>query len=307
MSMQRKCPICASNDVAYFSTANDVEYFTTPESFDFFRCSECDILFLDPMPFDKLDEIYPKNYYSFHVSKGRSIAQRVKQLLDDRTFSALTKDIAGPRLSALDVGGGSGWLLNDLKRADPRVDRTHVVDLDSRAEKIAQENGHVYHLTTFEKLETNERFDVILMLNLIEHVTDPIGVLRKAKSLLKPGGRVWIKTPNFDSWDARLFKHRSWGGFHTPRHFVLFTKDSLVKHCQAAGFTVASSEYTQGSPFWTVSAINELRKLGISRVSAERPSIEHPLTPALHLFFAAFDFIRMPFSKTSQVNIHLTV
>jgi hypothetical protein len=31
------------------------------------------------------------------------------------------------------------------------------------------------------------------------------------------------------------------------------------------------------------------------------------LTPVLHLFFAAFDFIRMPFSKTSQVNIHLTV
>ena len=43
------------------------------------------------------------------------------------------------------------------------------------------------------------------------------------------------------------------------------------------------------------------------RLKAARPSIESPLTPPFHIIFAAFDFLRMPFAKTSQVNIHLTV
>jgi 2-polyprenyl-3-methyl-5-hydroxy-6-metoxy-1,4-benzoquinol methylase len=187
----------------------------------------------------------------------------IKQFLDDRTFVALTCDVKGPSLTALDVGGGSGWLLNDLKRADPRVNRTTVVDIDPRAEEIARANGHDYHLTTFEQFDTNERFDIIPMLNLIEHVTDPLAVLRKAKELLRPGGRIWIKTPNYDALDACIFKNRSWGGFHTPRHFVLFTRNSLIRHCEAAGFTVAYCSYTQGAPFWTVSAVNERESLAL--------------------------------------------
>ena len=306
MSAAPNCPICARARGSYYATARDIEYFTSSDDFTFYRCDQCDVLFLDPMPFDRLDEIYPANYYSFHVDAERSIAQRIKRFLDERAFVALTHDIQGSNLSALDVGGGSGWLLNDLKRADRRVDRTAVVDIDARAEDIARASGHAYHLTTFEKFETEDRFDVILMLNLIEHVTDPMAVLRKGKQLLRPGGRIWIKTPNFDALDARVFRNRSWGGYHTPRHFVLFTRDSLVRHCEAAGFKVVHCAYTQGAPFWTVSMINELRKLGVCSVSAKRPSIEHPLTPLFQIGFAALDFLRMPFSKTSQVNIHLT-
>ncbi len=178
--------------------------------------------------------------------------------------------------------------------------------LDARAEEIAHANGHAFHLTTFETFETDERFDIILMLNIIEHVTDPMAVLHKAKKLLRPGGRLWIKTPNFDALDAHLFKNRSWGGYHAPRHFVLFTKDSLSRHCRAAGFSVVRCAYTQGAPFWTINIINELRNLGLCKVSAARPSVEHPLTPWLQIVFAAVDFLRMPFSKTSQVNILLT-
>lgn len=306
MNATPACPICARSRSSFYATSRDIEYFSSADDFTFYRCLDCDVLFLDPMPSDRLDEIYPGNYYSFHIDAERSVAQRIKRFLDERTFAALTRDITGTRLAALDIGGGSGWLLNDLKRADPRVNQTAVVDIDPRAESIARANGHAYHLTTFENFETDDRFDVILMLNLVEHVIDPMAVLRKAKQLLRPGGRIWIKTPNFDSLDARLFRNRSWGGYHTPRHFVLFTRDSLVRHCEAAGFKVAHCSYTQGAPFWTVSMIDELRKLGLCNVSAKRPSIEHPLTPLFHIGFAALDFLRMPFSKTSQINIHLT-
>jgi 2-polyprenyl-3-methyl-5-hydroxy-6-metoxy-1,4-benzoquinol methylase len=303
----KSCPICAKSGAAVFATAHDIEYFTSPDPFRFYRCDECDVLFISPMLSDRLSEIYPPNYYSFKPSEKDSLALKVKRFLDRRTFKSLTGQLSGKTLSALDVGGGSGWLLDGLKKADPRVGYTAVVDIDPGAEAPARANGHEYHLTTIEGLKTDRKFDLILMLNLIEHVPDPLGVLEKAKTLLNPGGLIWIKTPNYDALDAKLFRNRSWGGFHTPRHFVLFTKESVIRHCEAAGFEVLDCKYTQGAPFWTVSAINELRRLGLAEVSAEKPSLENTLTPFFHVAFAALDFLRMPFSKTSQMNVYLTL
>ena len=86
------CPLCKQPHASYYATAQDVEYFTTSDVFTFYRCDSCDVLFLYPMPSDRLGEIYPNNYYSFHVEGGRSIAQRIKQFLDDRTFVSLTRE-----------------------------------------------------------------------------------------------------------------------------------------------------------------------------------------------------------------------
>ena len=300
------CPICADGSVRHFAKANDVEYFTSGRRFDFYRCDSCDILFIYPMLSDRLNEIYPSNYYSFHANAADTLALRFKKRLDDRAFQAITKQLNGERLSALDVGGGIGWLLDGLKRADSRIADTTVVDIDAGAADVARAKGHNFHLTPIEGFETEKTFDLILMLNLIEHVPDPIQILKKAKSLLSPGGLIWIKTPNYDSLDARIFRYRSWGGYHTPRHFVLFTKPSFIRHCESAGLHVLNCSYTQGAPFWTVSAINELKRVGLAEVSAARPSLQNSLTPFFHLLFAAFDFVRMPFSKTSQMNCILT-
>ena len=142
---------------------------------------------------------------------------------------------AGDELSALDIGGGTGWLLDAAKASDARVTKTQVVDIDPAAGARAEGAGHRYWLGPVENFATDERFDLVLMLNLIEHVSRPDAVLSKARELLTRDGRILIKTPNFDSLDARLFRHRSWGGYHTPRHFVLFTKDSLSGLARASG------------------------------------------------------------------------
>jgi SAM-dependent methyltransferase len=62
--------------------------------------------------------------------------------------------------------------------------------VDSRGVRYApaRAGGHEYHLMTIEELKTDRQFDLILMLNLIEHVPDPTAILEKAKTLLRPGG-----------------------------------------------------------------------------------------------------------------------
>jgi len=143
------------------------------------------------------------------------------------------------------------------------------------------------------------------MLNLIEHVADPVGVLRKARGLLAPGGRIYIKTPNFRALDALLFRHRSWGGYHCPRHFVLFSRKSFAAAAIAADLAIRRFAYTQGAPFWSVSILDILRRCGLAEVSAARPAIYHPAMPLLQAAAALFDFARRPFSRLSQMVVIL--
>ncbi len=77
------CPLCGSHDVRLHAVATDVEYFTSPDAFSFHRCDPCGVLFISPMPHDRLGEIYPPNYYAFARSGG-GLVSRIKEALDRR-------------------------------------------------------------------------------------------------------------------------------------------------------------------------------------------------------------------------------
>jgi SAM-dependent methyltransferase len=180
-----------------------------------------------------------------------------------------------------------------------------VVDLDSSAEAATRAKGHDFIRGRFEDVVLQERFDLVLMLNLIEHVDDPLAVLRKAARVLTPTGVILVKAPNYESGDARLFRHRNWGGYHCPRHWVIFHRASLTSLVERAQLTVADLRYTQGAPFWTVSVLGLLADRGWARVSLERPVHRHPLYAPLAAGFAALDFVRRPFVPLSQMILAL--
>ncbi|EJL58067.1 methyltransferase family protein [Rhizobium sp. CF122] len=297
-----QCPLCKGKQTRFHARAKDIEYFTSDREFDFHHCQACDVIFIDPMLSHRLGEIYPPNYYSFKETK-KNFVVATKEWLDRRALAALTRKIPGNSLSVLDIGGGTGFLLDQVKLADRRVKYTTVVDIDDGARNLALGKGHDFHLTRFEDFDPAGRsFDLVLMLNLIEHVEDPSAILKKAAGLLTPHGIIWVKTPNFDSLDARLFRNHSWAGYHTPRHFVIFNHESLQRTAAKSGLAIASFDYTQGAPFWSISVLNVLRELGLVKASASRPSIYHPLTPLLQAAGAAFDFARKPLgARLSQM------
>ncbi len=300
MGAEPVCLACRSHDVAHWATARDIEYHAVSDSFDYVRCAPCGALSIVDPPTDRLGEIYPANYYSFSED-GLSPVERIKQWFDRRQFAKLFAGVKGERLSALDVGGGAGWLLTLAKSVESRLTDTMVVDLDAAAEARARTAGHDFFLGPVETFETAKRFDVIFMLNLIEHVADPVAVLAKMRSLLAPGGVIFVKTPNHDSLDARMFKARSWGGLHCPRHWVIFTPESFGAAARKADLSVASIDLTQGAPFWTVSALEFLSRKGLARIDQTRPMVAHPLFGPLSAAFAAFDMIRGRAMRTSQM------
>lgn len=192
-------------------------------------------------------------------------------------------------------------MLNAVRSSDPRVTHTQVVDIDPAPGEVARTNGHAYFCGRVEDFKTEQRYDLILLLNLIEHVDNPLAVLEHLRALLSEGGRILVKTPNWDSLDARIFRHRSWAGYHCPRHWVLFSRKSFERLAGLAKLKVVDFKYTQGAPFWAASLLSYLETRGLCRIDRERPVVRHPLFGPLNALFAAFDFIRMPFAKTSQM------
>ncbi len=295
------CPVCHAHDVREFAQARDLEYFTSDEVYQYWECPACTAVFLQDTPIHRLHEVYPSTYYSYQPGGRVGLLERVKRWLDVRLFRRLLARLPGDKLNVLDVGGGSGWLLSLVRSASPRVAETHEVDIDESARAAAEAAGHHFHATPIEQFQSDQAFDLVLLLNLIEHVADPASVLRAVHDRLKPGGLAVIKTPNTDTWDRRLFQHRNWAGFHCPRHWVLFTLPGLKRLAEQCGFEVAQARYTQGGPQWAVSWMAWLWRRGLIEMSAERPASKHPLFAPLMALGAAIDFARLPFCRTAQM------
>ncbi|OGJ55157.1 hypothetical protein A3D11_03745 [Candidatus Peribacteria bacterium RIFCSPHIGHO2_02_FULL_49_16] len=299
--MTEICPVCGAEHSALFMRTRDMEYCTSDHVYEYRRCTTCDSVYLPDPPTDRLAEMYPPNYYSFGGQHHRSWIERIKSRIERRLFRRILRNIPDSSLRVLDIGGGSGWLLSEVRACDRRVTESHIVDIDPNAKPIAENAGHIYHCRTIEEFQSTRQFHFILLLNLLEHVADPVTLLGKLHSLLTSDGLLLIKTPNADTIDARLFGALYWGGLHAPRHFVLFTKKSFLRAVRQSGLVCEKFWYTQGAPQWACSVLGSLALKGWISVSKEHPMYCHPLYTPLLAVFAFFDFLRRPFSPTTQM------
>jgi 2-polyprenyl-3-methyl-5-hydroxy-6-metoxy-1,4-benzoquinol methylase len=105
--------------------------------------------------------------------------------------------------SCLEMGPADGEMTRFLM-AD--FERMSVVDGSPTFVAAAEALGdHVTgHVSLFEEFEPADRYDTIIMSHVLEHVQDPVGVLVKAMSWLRPGGRIIAVVPNADSLHRRL-------------------------------------------------------------------------------------------------------
>jgi hypothetical protein len=132
MSEKKCCPICNSKDTVVFANTTDLEYLSSETVYTYHECKSCSTIFIDEFPTDKLSEIYPSNYYSFLVQK-KNLALRFKEYLDKRHFKKVLSEFQGKSINILDIGGGSGWLLDIIKSVYKHVNITQVVDIDENA------------------------------------------------------------------------------------------------------------------------------------------------------------------------------
>jgi SAM-dependent methyltransferase len=134
-----------------------------------------------------------------------------------------------PRLRILDYGAGEGDMSIVLLELG-----AHVVAVEPYGHGPAQ-GKRAETVRALEQITGKHEFDGIVMTEVIEHVRDPIGVLRKLKSYLKREGWIFVTTPNNQSLRARLLRGR-WPERLKYGHLHLFSRRALGKSLTAAGF-----------------------------------------------------------------------
>ncbi len=132
----------------------------------------------------------------------------------------------------LDIGCGNGEF---LKFADRYGWRVVGVDFDGEAVREARSCGLDARLGDIDVIDRGERYDFISLSHVIEHVYDPVELLRSCYSLLNHGGVLWLETPNIESMGYAYYKS-NWRGLEPPRHIMLFNIKSLNEVFLTAGF-----------------------------------------------------------------------
>lgn len=256
------CPLCGVEDGNPIAVGEDFEYRTSSDTFLMLRCRGCRVLYLNPRPADdEAGRIYPANYHAFQFNESEyGIIHTVRRSLELSRLRSWCQGL--PRdARILDVGCGDGFHLDLLHTMNPRW-RLEGLDTDGRAVAAAQRRGLDARLGRIEDLADAASYDLILLIMTIEHLTDPVAVLRTIRSRLRPGGRLGVITDNAQSPDAALFRGRHWGGYHFPRHTVLFDRRTLAKAAAQAGLKVERIRTSFSPVNWTYSIRNLLDDWG---------------------------------------------
>ncbi len=137
----------------------------------------------------------------------------------------------------LEIGCGSGERLAHFAAKGWTVQGQ---DVDAKAVAHARAStGLPVHLGPIESLPASAGpFDAVVMNHVIEHVPDPVALLRKAGALMAAGGVLVAVTPNIESLGHRWF-HADWRGLEPPRHLHLFYSRTLAGVARRAGLNDA--------------------------------------------------------------------
>jgi SAM-dependent methyltransferase len=139
----------------------------------------------------------------------------------------------------------------------------------------ARDSGLSVHLGTAETAGLRENhYDLVLLIATVEHVGNPLDLLRVAARLLRPGGRVVVVTDNTATLDFRIFGGRHWGGYHFPRHWNLFDKPTLRRLALQAGLEVFELSTILSPVNWVHSIRNRLVDRRAPRWLIERFSLK---------------------------------
>ena len=325
------CPVCgsAARKVLHENLIDNV-FFCAPGKWTSWHCSNCSCAYLDPRPTAKSMHLAYKTYYThkkeMHPAEnlhGLRWLNRVmsngyknwrfgtnykpatilgvlaafilssKRALINRQFRHLPPPPLGGRV--LDVGFGDGGFLENAREIGWTV---MGVDTDPEVVRNARQRGlNVFQGTVETLAEEDHSFDVITLNHVIEHVHEPMIVINACYRLLKPGGIIWLETPNIKSIGHARFKN-NWRGLEPPRHLVIFDDQSLRMALYKAGF-IDIEVIRQSNICYGMYALSSRMVDGLD------PNVDRPISVKLRLEIAIARFAEM-FLKSRREFLAVT-
>ncbi|MBL7893119.1 MAG: class I SAM-dependent methyltransferase [Bacteroidia bacterium] len=208
-----------------FSARRTTEHY----HYQMLECQKCSSVFSSPiLPYEKIESLYKssKQNYDNEVSYiAETYINYVKKY----------GSVFDHRDKALEIGCGSGFFLRELQK----VGFKEVFGVEPSESAVAKAGELKSNIFTgfFEKANyPANSFDLIACFQTLDHLINPLEVLKKSYELLKPGGIAYFIVHNEKGLQARLFGEQS--PIYDVEHIYLFNKKTLPLITQKAGFNV---------------------------------------------------------------------
>ncbi len=218
----KTCILCNSDKIVHRFDIGD---------YPLWHCTGCGFEWLHPQPSDAvLAEIYSSGYHQNRIAGGSIHAE-----MKTKVFSgSVEKAMLPPAATVLDVGCAEGDLLALLHKAGHHV---YGIEYSSFAanlcvQQFGKDKIHcgVLEDDPFDGLS----FDAIFLMDVLEHVRDPLATLRTVHRRLKPNGTLVLSLPNVASLSRRLM-HKAWPHY-LMEHLSYFSPSTITRALQSTAF-----------------------------------------------------------------------
>jgi SAM-dependent methyltransferase len=240
----RACPVCGQScamEIGPLKT--NVMLGLERGEYDLAQCQACDLVYLSPQPSEADLRTMYVDAPQFNNPTYTDPA-RVDAIMEYIT-GCLTRVLqrsgqsANVAVSVLEVGAGLAWMCRAAKSLSPK----HVtVGQDISPEAVAKCPWvDFYVLGDLFDASIGERapYHVISLTHVIEHLVDPIAVIRRCKTLLHPGGTIFVTAPHRPiGWKENSKEISLWESYsynHVPAHIQYFAKKSMRKLAEQSG------------------------------------------------------------------------
>lgn len=208
---------------------------------EYFRCPSCSHVTTLPYPSEsELEKHYKEGFrqgnydvvkrypLAYQVAMGRLAAMIQSILLCRNTLMSASL--------LLDIGCFTGEFLSECQKLGTDV---YGVELQEEAAAIANIKfpGRILKSDVGKSSYNyfHKKFDIVTLLGCVEHLINPIEVIRSARSLLKDNGYIVIQTPISSSFPAKIL-NKYWPPYTPVEHIHLFSKKSLFLTLKGLGF-----------------------------------------------------------------------
>lgn len=239
------CPICNSRSINPLLTAKD--YTVSGEEFVIWQCGDCTLRFTQDIPdADSIGAYYQSEDYISHTNTNKGLVNQLYQRVRKLTLAQkakLIQNVTGlSKGTLLDVGCGIGAFVHTMKSNGWTATG---LEPDANTRRLSKE---LYGLELKDASDLYSlplaSFDAITLWHVLEHVHDLHAYIEQLKALLKPGGRLFIAVPNYQSVDANIYGS-TWAAYDVPRHLYHFTPRAIHTLMSQHGLKVINER-----PMW---------------------------------------------------------
>jgi SAM-dependent methyltransferase len=195
------CPFCNNEKAKRVAYPKNI---FNQKEFQYVRCNHCGLVYLDNFPDDKdYEAMYPPSYQRNEAETSIQEDPYVK--LYGLRFSYgyqfdLIKNNAGPNARILDYGCGTGHFIANAVHYGFACDGAEFNPEYIKLLKISFQKSNFFTIADVLSGNLTERYDVIRLSNVLEHLTAPKQVILKLKDLLRPGGILLVEGPIEDNF-----------------------------------------------------------------------------------------------------------